>query len=86
MPLVGRCLAPRPQGPVDCAKGAGTVPFKNVFPVDAEFFYTVDNPAFSVKPSEKLAAKKPASISVAFKPDPKVRRVSVGMLAGRAGR
>ncbi len=30
----------------------------------------MDNPAFSVKPGEKIAAKKPTSIAVAFKPDP----------------
>ncbi len=33
---------------------------------------SVDNAAFQVKPSEKVAAKKPTSISVSFKPDPKV--------------
>lgn len=71
-PLVGRCIAPRPQGPVDCGgKGSGAVPFKNVFPVDAEFFFAVDNAAFSVKPSEKMGAKKAGAISVAYKPDPK---------------
>ena len=38
-PLVGRCTAPKPQGPVDCSKGSGAVPFKNVFAADADFFF-----------------------------------------------
>lgn len=46
------------------------VQFRNVFGVDAEFFYSVDNPAFVLgKASEKLSAKKPVSISINFKPD-----------------
>ncbi len=39
VPLLGRCVAPRPQGPVDCSKGSAAVPFKNVFATDAEFFF-----------------------------------------------
>ncbi|KAJ9512718.1 hypothetical protein QJQ45_019009 [Haematococcus lacustris] len=70
-PLLGRCMAPKPQGPVDCSKGSATVPFKNVFATDAEFMYSVDNLAFVVKPSEKLGAKKATNIQVTFKPDPK---------------
>eukprot|EP00955_Chlamydomonas_euryale_P115431 366348-Chlamydomonas_euryale.AAC.12 len=71
VPLVGRCLPPKPQGPIECGKGSGSVPFKNVFDRDAEFLYSVDNPAFAVsKPSEKVPAKKATNIAVAFKPDP----------------
>ena len=70
-PLVGRCIAPKPQGPIECGKGSGLVAFKNVFPQEAEFLYSIDNPAFTVaKPSEKIPSKKPTSISVSFKPDP----------------
>ena len=70
-PLVGRCVAPKPQGPIECGKGSGAVAFKNVFMQEAEFFYSIDNPAFAVaKPSEKIPSKKPTSISVSFKPDP----------------
>jgi hydrocephalus-inducing protein len=39
VPLVGRCLAPKAQGPIDVSKGSGSVPFKNVFQVDADFVY-----------------------------------------------
>jgi hydrocephalus-inducing protein len=112
-PLVGRCVAPKPQGPIECGKGSGVVAFKNVFPQvgsgsgglwgmgrgkegegrglmetsktpskhqqtipppppqDAEFQYSIDNPAFTVaKATEKIGAKKPTNISVSFKPDP----------------
>jgi hydrocephalus-inducing protein len=69
-PLVGRCLAPKPQGPVECGKGSGTVPFKNVFMQDAEFQYSIDNPAFVVpKATEKIGSKKSTNINVSFKPD-----------------
>ncbi len=69
-PLVGRCVAPKPQGPIECGKGAGVVAFKNVFPQDAEFSYSIDNPAFTVaKPTEKIGAKKQTNINVSFKPD-----------------
>lgn len=45
------------------------VPFRNVFAVEAEFVYTTDNPAFvAARTSEKLAPKKPASITVSYKP------------------
>jgi hydrocephalus-inducing protein len=70
-PLVGRCVAPKPQGPIECGKGSGVVNFKNVFAQEAEFFYSVDNPAFAVaKPMEKIPSKKPTTIAVSFKPDP----------------
>jgi hydrocephalus-inducing protein len=69
-PLVGRCVPPKPQGPIECGKGSGAVAFKNVFMQEGEFFYSIDNAAFTVaKPSEKIPSKKPTSISVSFKPD-----------------
>ncbi|WIA13448.1 hypothetical protein OEZ85_007028 [Tetradesmus obliquus] len=70
VPLVGQCVPPKPQGPVDVSKGSAAVPFRNVFASEAEFFYSVDNPAFVVaKPSEKLQPKKPVTITVNYKPD-----------------
>jgi len=66
-PVVGRCMPPKPQGPIEFAGGAGKVDFKNVFSADADFIFAVDNPAFSVKPSEKIGTKKTASIAVAWK-------------------
>ncbi|KAG2489301.1 hypothetical protein HYH03_012133 [Edaphochlamys debaryana] len=67
-PLVGRCIPPKPQGPVDVSKGSAALPFANVFAADAEFQLAVDNPAFLVKPSERIGAKKSANIGIQFKP------------------
>lgn len=72
VPLLGQCVPPKPQGPVDVSKGSAAVPFTNVFSTDAEFLYSVDNAAFQVKPNEKIGAKKPTNVAVAFKIDPKV--------------
>eukprot|EP00882_Tetradesmus_deserticola_P018088 GHRQ01019412.1.p1 GENE.GHRQ01019412.1~~GHRQ01019412.1.p1 ORF type:complete len:210 (+),score=94.75 GHRQ01019412.1:93-632(+) len=70
VPLVGQCVPPKPQGPVDVSRGSAALAFRNVFAVEAEFFYSVDNPAFVVaKPSEKLQPKKPVTITVNYKPD-----------------
>jgi hydrocephalus-inducing protein len=45
------------------------VPFRNVFAVEAEFVFSTDNPAFAVvRASERLAPKKPAAITVSYKP------------------
>ncbi len=51
-------------------KGPGAVPFRNVFPREAEFTYSVDNPAFVLgRTSEKLGPKKATAIAVAFRPE-----------------
>ena len=39
---------------------------------EGEFFYSVDNTAFTVKPSEKIASKKVTNIGITYKVDPKV--------------
>lgn len=57
-------------------QGAIAVPWKNIFAKQAEFFYTVDNPAFAVKNSEVLPAKKPTSIAVSYKEDPSKPRTA----------
>lgn len=50
-------------------QGSATVPFRNVFAVEAEFVYSTDNPAFVLaRSSEKLPPKKPSSISVSYRP------------------
>ena len=59
-PLVGRCIPPKPQGPIDCSKGSGTVQFKNVFTTEAEFLYSVDNSAFQVGRAAIPACPLPA--------------------------
>ena len=68
--VVGRCIPPKPQGPVPLRGGKGDVAFKNVFTKEVEFTFLVDNPAFEVKKSEKVAAKKGIVIPVTFKDVP----------------
>ncbi|KAJ3215867.1 hypothetical protein HDU67_010224 [Dinochytrium kinnereticum] len=58
-PLYGHCIPPRPQGPITIKQGStASVPFKNVFSTSATFNFVVDNPAFSVKATETIGAKK----------------------------
>jgi hydrocephalus-inducing protein len=67
-PLVGHCLAPKPQGPIIVKSGApSSVSFKNVFSTSAVFNCIVDNPSFIVKPSETIPAKKTVSFSIGYK-------------------
>ena len=56
---------------MSCLKmqGSAQIPWKNVFNKQVEFFYSVDNPAFSVKASETLAAKKTTNVAVTYKED-----------------
>lgn len=58
-----------------------------MFSVDAEFLYSVDNPAFAVgKTSEKLPAKKPVSISISYKLDAAGKAIGIadrGVSAGK---
>lgn len=67
-PLVGRCIPPKPQGPVDVSRGTAVLPFTNVFTADAEFLMAVDNQAFAVKSSEKIPSKKSTNIAIQYKP------------------
>jgi hydrocephalus-inducing protein len=69
-PVIGRCLPPKPKGPIDLKGGNGSVPFKNVFNKDVDFKFSVDNPAFTVKPGEVIKSKGTANIAVAFKEVP----------------
>lgn len=68
-PVVGSCVQPRAQGPIDLSKGSSSVSFKNVFSSEVTFFYSIDSACFSVKPSDKVAAKKSISIPVSFRDD-----------------
>eukprot|EP00878_Enallax_costatus_P031774 GHUV01034811.1.p1 GENE.GHUV01034811.1~~GHUV01034811.1.p1 ORF type:complete len:293 (-),score=82.20 GHUV01034811.1:24-902(-) len=85
VPLMGQCVPPKPQGPIDVSKGSASVQFRNVFSVDAEFLYSVDNPAFVLaKTTEKLPAKKPVSISISYKPEAAAKAATErGVSAGR---
>ena len=64
-----RCTPPRPQGPIDIAKGTGSITFTNVLPRQATFSLSVDNPAFVVKASETIAAKKSCQLTISTSKD-----------------
>jgi hypothetical protein len=67
-PLVGHCLAPKPQGPIIVKSGApSSISFKNVFSTSAVFNCIVDNPSFVVKASETIPPKKTVSFSIGYK-------------------
>ena len=70
-PVKGRAEGPRPQGPIEMkGGGAGSLAHKNVFLEDAEFHFSCDNPAFTVKPSEVIKSKQSVNVSIAFKEVP----------------
>lgn len=66
-PVFGRCVPPKPQGPIILSGDSGTLSFKNVLTQEAKFSFVVDNPNFSVKQEETIPAKKTISVKVSFK-------------------
>lgn len=65
-----------------CAmQGSAQISWKNVFDKQVEFFYSVDNSAFSVKALESLAAKKTTTIAVTYKEDASRPRTAKLMIA-----
>ncbi len=62
-------------------QGTVQIPWKNVFSKQVEFVYLVDNPAFSVKASESLAAKKTTNVAVTYKEDPSKPRTAKLMIS-----
>jgi len=69
-PVVGRCIPPKPQGPFTIKPSGGTVSFKNVFPHECEFTFSVDNPSFTVNRTEKIRAKGRVEVGISFKEQP----------------
>eukprot|EP00760_Papus_ankaliazontas_P031923 PhM_4_TR5537/c0_g1_i1/m.106423/K17570/HYDIN; hydrocephalus-inducing protein len=69
--LLGTCLPPQRQGPLDIKPGAAIqIPFKNVFVDTVAFTMVSDSPQFVVaKPSEAIPGKKSSSIGVSYKAD-----------------
>ena len=65
-PVVGRCVAPKPRGPVAVENGAGSFEFKNVFETETAFTLVVDNPAFVVQRTEVIGAKQTKAIDVKY--------------------
>ena len=45
-----------------------TVNFKNAFASSTTYNFFIDNPAFTVKPTESIPGKKSIQVSIAFKP------------------
>ncbi|XP_072403680.1 hydrocephalus-inducing protein homolog [Chiloscyllium punctatum] len=67
IPLLGMCLAAKPQGPFSVRAGtSATIPFRNIFPQTTTYSFQVDNPAFSCKPTETLRGKKTHVVVVSF--------------------
>merc|ERR1712060_359754 len=68
--LQGMSLPPKPQGPIGIkAGGSAQVNFKNIFANTMDFSITCEPSSFSVaKPRESVPSKKPATISVSYKP------------------
>ena len=47
--LIGKCEKPKRKGPVEVkANGSAVIEFKNVLSEQAEFSFTINNPAFSL--------------------------------------
>ena len=69
IPLHGHCLEPKPQGPFEIKAGSNiTIPFKNVTHQTKPFSFLVDNPAFVVKATDVLKARKSCNMTVYFDP------------------
>ena len=67
IPLIGHCLEPKPQGPFVIKAGYSvTIPFRNVFHQAKQFTFSIDNPAFSVKPPEMLKPRKTHNLLVHY--------------------
>lgn len=66
-PLYGHCLPPKPQGPFTIKPGHSiSIPFKNVFSHFAQFKFSVDNPAFAVRPADTIKPGKTYNISITY--------------------
>ena len=67
VPVSGRCVVPKPIGPVNLTNGSGSLDFKNVFESETEFKLTIDNPAFSVANRVQIiGAKQSKTIAVTY--------------------
>eukprot|EP00210_Caulerpa_lentillifera_P003205 g3062.t1 len=65
VPLVGRSLLPKPQGPIQLEHPIHTIHFKNPFPTEEEFQISIDNPLFKTKsPLMKTGGKQVSAIQV----------------------
>lgn len=66
-PLYGHCLPPKPQGPFIIKPGHTiNIPFKNVFSTFAQFKFSIDNPVFTVRPSDTIKPEKTYNIAITY--------------------
>ena len=65
--VMGRCVQPQPQGPLEIKGSSGSVNFKNVFSHETTFKLSVDNPAFKVNEKEVIQSKHSKSIAISYK-------------------
>ncbi|XP_069312434.1 hydrocephalus-inducing protein homolog [Eulemur rufifrons] len=71
IPLFGVALPPKPQGPFLIRAGYNIIiPFKNVFHQVVTFSIIVENPAFTVRATDTVRAKKINNITVYFEGNP----------------
>lgn len=67
IPLIGHCLPPKPQGPFVIKPGHSlNIPFKNIFSHFAQFKFSIDNPAFTVKAGDTIKPGKSYNVNVSF--------------------
>jgi len=65
--LHGTCTEPQVQGPLMIKSGQPfTLSFRNVFHVNGTYTFTIDNPCFSVKCPESIAARKVGHVVVSY--------------------
>ena len=66
VPVSGRCVAPKPVGPIVVGPGGASASFKNVFDAETTFTCATDNPRFVVARAETIGAKQTKAIAVRY--------------------
>ncbi|KAG8523663.1 Hydrocephalus-inducing protein, partial [Galemys pyrenaicus] len=78
IPLFGMALHPKPQGPFLIRAGYSIIiPFKNVFYQTVNFSIFVESPAFTIRATDSVRAKKINNITVYFEGNPSGSKVPI---------
>ncbi|XP_037371987.1 hydrocephalus-inducing protein homolog isoform X2 [Talpa occidentalis] len=78
IPLFGMALPPKPQGPFLIRAGYSIIiPFKNVFYQTVNFSIFVESPAFTIRATDSVRAKKINNITVYFEGNPSGSKVPI---------
>jgi hydrocephalus-inducing protein len=80
VPVSGRCVAPKPVGPIVVGATGASVSFKNPFDAETTFVVTTDNPAFVAARSETIGAKQTKTIGVRYEPSDASRGTTAKLL------